>query len=144
VIWQLASAKREADPKNRDSADPKASPPRLELTYGLDSSMAQRLQDCYGQLAQLGYKIAGLETVRVAPEKSAGKRESPKPVPGASTSATKPVMAEKAAAEAPQPAEPAPSPRKARPKPETNPSPAIPAAPAPGVADRNPAFLPGL
>jgi hypothetical protein len=36
--------------------------------------MGRGLQACYGQLAQLGYKIAGLESVRPAPAKPAAEK----------------------------------------------------------------------
>jgi hypothetical protein len=141
VIWQLAATKRDPGSKSRDRAEPKASQPRLELTYSLDSSMAQRLQDCYGQLAQLGYKITGLEAVRAAPEKSAQGKEATKPVPAAP--APKPA-AETSVITAPPATEPPPPPRRARPKPDAPPVPTAPASAAPEPLDRNPSFLPGL
>jgi len=36
----------------------------VEFTCRLDSEVADKLQDCYGQLAKLGYKVAGLELLR--------------------------------------------------------------------------------
>jgi len=36
----------------------------VEFTCRLDSEVADRLQDCYGQLAKLGYKVTGLEVLR--------------------------------------------------------------------------------
>lgn len=50
LVWQPASAKGGAKP--------------VAMTYNLDSELAGRLQDCYGHLAELGYKVAGLELLR--------------------------------------------------------------------------------
>ena len=53
------------------------------MTSSLDSQLAQRLQDCYGHLAELGYKVAGLELVRpqaspaAGPEPEVAKSASP-------------------------------------------------------------------
>jgi hypothetical protein len=142
VIWHLPASKGATTGKGRGSADPKAPAPKLELTYGLDSTMAQRLQDCYGQLAQLGYKIAGLETVQVNPVKSAARNDPAKTVRPAAPEAAKPFMPEKAAVESLAAAEPPPA-RKARPKPET--PPARPEAlKSPSPEQPNPSFLPGI
>jgi hypothetical protein len=142
VIWHLPSAKNDANPNARGSSDPKSLPPRLELTYGLDSAMAQRLQDCYGQLAQLGYKIAGLDVIRADPEKPAREKTAIRPVATAAPIEPKPVAAEKQTGEGPQPSEPAPAPRKARARTETRIAPPDPARAAPEPP--NPSFLPGL
>jgi len=50
LIWQ-PSAKKEPQSE-------------VEFTCRLDSEVAGKLQDCYGQLAKLGYKVAGLEVLR--------------------------------------------------------------------------------
>ena len=39
------------------------------LNYPLDSVLADRLQDCYGHLAELGYKVVGLDLLKAPPEK---------------------------------------------------------------------------
>ena len=140
VIWQLAAAGRKPNPKGRDAADPKASQSRLELTYSLDSSMAQRLQDCYGQLAQLGYKITGLEAVRAAPEKSSGKKEPARLAPEPNIPASKPVTAESPASEPQKTAEPRPVPRKVRLEPVRVEA----AKPSLEPPHRDPSFLPGI
>jgi hypothetical protein len=55
------------------------------MTCRLDSEVADRLQDCYGQLAKLGFKVTGLEVLRPEPErpqpleKDAAPREAPSP-----------------------------------------------------------------
>jgi len=53
---------------------------KIELIYPLNSAVAERLQDCYGQLAKLGYKIVGLELLKpeLAPA-PADAEESPAP-----------------------------------------------------------------
>lgn len=52
----------------------------LEFTYALDSGVARRLQDCYGQLSQLGYKVVGLEIVTASrPIEATGKVAAPQP-----------------------------------------------------------------
>jgi hypothetical protein len=141
VIWQLAAGRPGTNPKGRNPADPKAEPPKLEFTYNLDSAMAQRLQDCYGQLAQLGYKIAGLDGIRPAPDKTADERDPAKPVSAKPEAPL--VVAEKSAGEPAKPVEPRPSPRKARAE-------AIPAKPEPvqptptEPSNRDPSFLPGI
>jgi hypothetical protein len=133
IVWQLAPAQSEGDPARPDKSGAKASPPRLELTYGLDSAIAQRLQDCYGQLAQLGYKIAGLDGIRSTPEKKAVIQEA-RPV------SPEPVANEKSAGEMPKPTEPRPKkPRVAI----AQPSPA-PSQPTPEPPNRDPSFLPGI
>lgn len=65
----------------------------VAMTYNLDSELAGRLQDCYGHLAELGYKVAGLELLRpevgkgTLDEKSPGKSAKAvppgQPAPGA-------------------------------------------------------------
>ena len=140
VIWQLAAAGRESGPKGRGPVDAKTASPRLELTYSLDSSMAQRLQDCYGQLAQLGYKITGLEAVRAIPEKPGREKKSPEAAPTPPTPAAAAESAEKSTAETPKAASLRPPPRKARPDP--GPLPVEAARPAPEPP--NPSFLPGI
>jgi len=50
LVWQPQSGKSRAK--------------EVAMTSSLDSQLAQRLQDCYGHLAELGYKVAGLELVR--------------------------------------------------------------------------------
>ncbi len=142
VIWHLPSAKAMPNAKDRGPADSKTTPPRLELTYGLDSAMAQRLQDCYGQLAQLGYRIAGLDAVRAAPEKSAGEKAAIKPEVAATSPGSRPVAAEKLAGESPQAAGSSPAPRRSRSKPEAVASPSEPSKPVPEPP--NPSFLPGI
>jgi hypothetical protein len=69
VIWQPAGTK---------------GPPRpVAMNYRLDSELAGRLQDCYSHLAELGYKVAGLELLvpQGAPAARPGTR-SPGPEPG--------------------------------------------------------------
>jgi hypothetical protein len=135
VIWQLAAGKRGPIPQGRNPSDPKAEPPKLEFTYNLDSAMAQRLQDCYGQLAQLGYKIAGLDAVHSIPGKFAHKKESAGPTP-----APKAEPLETAAIEPAKTTGSRHSPRKA--SPEANPS--DPARPVAEPPNRDPSFLPGI
>ena len=142
VVWHLPSAKSAPNAKDRGPTDPKAAPPRLELTYGLDSAMAQRLQDCYGQLAQLGYKIAGLDAVRALPGKSAGEKAAAIPEVAAASPGPKPVVAEKRPASRPRPPPRHPAPRRARSKPEAAVSPSEPIKPVPEPP--NPSFLPGI
>lgn len=142
VIWQLASTNHGPLQSSRDRVESKTPVPRLELTYGLDSSMADRLQACYGQLAQLGYEIAGLDAVRAAPEKSAASKKVPKPAPDAlPVKATQPNV-ERSPAEASRAPEPRSSPRKPRHE-------AVPARPEPDKPidespNRDPSLLPGL
>jgi len=50
---------------------------QIALTSSLDSQLAERLQDCYGHLAELGYKVAGLELVR--PGRQAAVKEGNEP-----------------------------------------------------------------
>jgi hypothetical protein len=141
VIWQLAAGKQGPTPQGRNPTDPKAEPPKLEFTYNLESSMARRLQDCYGQLAQLGYKIAGLEAIRTSPDKTAKEKDPAKPVPATPESAF--VASEKSVGEPSKPAEIRPSPRKSRAE-------AIPAKTEeiqpnkPESSNRDPSFLPGI
>jgi hypothetical protein len=141
VIWQLAAGKPGTNPQGRNPTDSKGEPPKLELTYNLDSAMAQRLQDCYGQLAQLGYKIAGLEAIRALPNKTANEKDSTKPVPATTKSTL--VVADKLASEPANPEEIRPSPRKAR----LEAGPAKPEAVQPNKTEpsnRDPSFLPGI
>jgi hypothetical protein len=49
----------------------------IAMTYNLDSELAGRLQDCYGHLAELGYKVAGLELLR--PEGGKGPADGKSP-----------------------------------------------------------------
>jgi hypothetical protein len=142
VIWQLTSAKPEVTSASRDPAGSKAEAPRLELTYRLDSTLAQRLQDCYGQLTQLGYKVAGLEAVQAAPEKPAAGKKPPRPSPEAPSPAAPAAVAEKPAAEIPKATEPKPSPRK--PRPEGTPVRTEPEKPGSEHPSRDPSFLPGM
>jgi hypothetical protein len=142
VIWHLPSPKHPSNAKQQRPADPKTAAPRLELTYGLDSAMAQRLQDCYGQLAQLGYKIAGLDAVHATPEKSAGGKIAAKSELAAALHESKPAAAEKPADGSPQPAAAPPALRRARSKPE--PAGAPPESIKPAAEPPNPSFLPGL
>jgi hypothetical protein len=142
VIWHLPAGKGAANPKDRGSSDPKAGPPRLELTYGLDSTMAQRLQDCYGQLAQLGYKIAGLDAIRAVPAKSAGEKVPTKAAAAALPSKPEPAAVEKIAGASPPVTAPSPPPRHARSKPDASATPPAPTKAPPEPP--NPSFLPGL
>jgi hypothetical protein len=52
LVWQPHSGKSKAK--------------EVATTSSLDSQLAQRLQDCYSHLAELGYKVAGLELLRPA------------------------------------------------------------------------------
>jgi hypothetical protein len=45
----------------------------VTITCALDSEVAQRLQDCYGQLAKLGHPVAGFEILSPKPEARAAK-----------------------------------------------------------------------
>ena len=137
VIWQLA-APLPAHAKDRDRANLKEGSPKLEFTYSLDSSTARRLQDCYGQLAQLGYKIAGLDAVRTPPEKSASKRESPE-----AAKSPKPGPTGKTSAETLNPSEPQSPPRKVRPE-VSAPPPESVKSPVPEPQSPDPSFLPGM
>jgi hypothetical protein len=58
---------------------PDAAQARLVLTYPLDSALARRLQDCYGELSKLGYKVADLGVLR--PE-AAKRPAAPEPEEG--------------------------------------------------------------
>jgi hypothetical protein len=145
VIWQMAAAARGPNSKGRDPAEAPAASPRLELTYGLDSATAQRLQACYGQLAQLGYKIAGLETVRAAPAKTASEKEAARPITAAPSLAPKPAPLEKSAGEPSRPAAAEPLPRQARPKAEASPVRPDPVkSTALEPSPPNSSFLPGI
>jgi len=144
VIWQLAPAKADSARNVPERTGAKANTSRLELTYSLDSALAQRLQDCYGQLAQLGYKIAGLDAVRATPEKSAAENSGQKSAAGKTepksaaeriaASATTETIVPVAAAK--------PSSRK--PRPEATPSPTEPEKLRPELPPRDPSFLPGI
>ena len=59
LVWRPATAGRDADP--------------VSFTCRLDSEVADRLQECYGQLARLGYKVTGLEALHPDPAKAAAK-----------------------------------------------------------------------
>lgn len=63
LIWQPAPAKGAAKP--------------VAMTYNLDSKLAGRLQECYGHLAELGYKVAGLELLRPSPEQAGKAGKTP-------------------------------------------------------------------
>jgi len=65
LIWQPAPAKGVAKP--------------VAMTYNLDSKLAGRLQECYGHLAELGYKVAGLELLRPSPEQAGKAPEKAEP-----------------------------------------------------------------
>jgi hypothetical protein len=132
VIWQLTPAKPEATAGSRDAAGAKAATPRLELTYRLDSTLAHKLQDCYGQLTQLGYKVAGLEAVQAAPEKPAAAKKTPRAAPSPAAPA----------AEIPKTAEARVAPRK--PRPEPAPVRTEPEKTGPDHPNRDPSFLPGI
>lgn len=148
VIWQLPIGKSASGPKDRDPSDPKRAPPRLELTYGLDSAMAARLQDCYGQLAQLGYKIAGLEAVQKAPEATVGDKESPQPTPeprpaspkGAPSAAHSAVETEKS----PETQQAGKEPRARKSRPDQASVRPNQAAPSPEEGDQRASLLPGI
>jgi hypothetical protein len=142
VIWQLTPAQPEAAAANRDPAGAKAATPRLELTYRLDSTLAHKLQDCYGQLTQLGYKVAGLEAVRTAPEKTASGKKPPRVAPAAASPAAPSAVAEKPMAEIPKATEPKTSPRK--PRPEAAPTRTEPEKPGDQRPNRDPSLLPGM
>jgi hypothetical protein len=142
VIWQLTPAKPETAGVSRDPAGAKAATPRLELTYRLDSTLAQRLQDCYGQLTQLGYKVAGLEAVQAAPEKPAAVKKAPRTSPAAPSPAAPSAVAEKPTAEIPKTNESKIPPRK--PRPEGVPVQAEPEKPGSEPPNRDPSFLPGI
>jgi hypothetical protein len=95
LVWQPAAGGSRAKP--------------IALTSSLDSQLAQRLEDCYGHLAELGYKVAGLELVR--PERKAEAKERSEPAAGR-------PPAEKPAEAAPRPRVP-----RARPAPAKEPRP---------------------
>ena len=66
----LASSLRQGacrTPRTAGRPIPRQPHPGWNSPMGWTPAMAQRLQDCYGQLAQLGYRIAGLDAVRTAP-----------------------------------------------------------------------------
>ncbi len=141
VIWQLAAIR--SDPgQSREAAGAKTAP-RLELTYGLDSAMGRRLQDCYGQLAQLGYKIAGLESVRPMPEKAALERGAKAPPADAVIILPPPAPLEPSpGSEREKPPEPKTTGRKPRAEaapPRAEPAKPIPEGPAPEAG-----LLPGI
>jgi hypothetical protein len=58
-------------------SDQKAPSSEVEFTCRLDSEVADKLQDCYGHLGKLGYKVTGLELLRAQPEKSVSIAKSP-------------------------------------------------------------------
>ena len=124
----------------RATLAPKGPLPGLELTYGLDSALAQRLQDCYGQLAQLGYKIAGLEAVRTEPEIPAAKMTPPSPAASAPSLPARPGLVETS----PDPAPRATEPRARKPRVPASPAPPEPGPPVPEPTQRDPNFLPGI
>jgi len=139
VIWQVAGSRRD---RERAPADATRPPPRLELTYGLDSAMAQRLQDCYGQLAQLGYRIADLGAVRAAPEKSAASPGPARAVASPAAPEAKIEAAEQPATEPAKAVRPRASPRPARPA--ASPGPVEPSPPVVPPPARDPGLLPGM
>jgi hypothetical protein len=47
--------------------------PPVSFTCRLDSEVADRLQECYGQLAKLGFKVTGLDVLHPGPSKTAPK-----------------------------------------------------------------------
>jgi hypothetical protein len=97
----------------------------LEFTYALDSGVAQRLQDCYGQLSQLGYKVVGLEIVTASrPIEVAGKTAAPQPSGADPKLAPDPKSAEPAA-ERPKAAAVRKRAAEAEPKPEVAPRPSL-------------------
>jgi hypothetical protein len=67
MIWQPAPGK--------------SKPREVAMTSSLDSQLAQRLQDCYGHLAELGYKVAGLELVRPAGKDASKPEAAPERAP---------------------------------------------------------------
>lgn len=77
--------------------------PDVELRYELDSDLGRRLQDCYGHLAKLGYKVVGIDLLRPAAaepkaaEGGAPLEKAPQPVtdPGQRTAASKDPLPEK-------------------------------------------------
>jgi hypothetical protein len=142
VIWQLTLTKTELKPAASTQDGSSASKSELKLTYSLDSLVAQRLQDCYGQLTQLGYKIADLDSVRAEPGKIASKKEIQAQAAELSPAPPIPVAVEGPACESSKPAETKSSPRKLRPEAVTvQTEPAKLSAPSP---DRAPTLLPGV
>jgi hypothetical protein len=59
LVWRPATGGADASP--------------VSFTCRLDSEVADRLQECYGQLAKLGYKVTGLEVLHAEPGKVAAK-----------------------------------------------------------------------
>jgi hypothetical protein len=88
----------------------------VALTCSLDSQLAQRLQDCYSHLAELGYKVAGLELLRPEASAAAGPARVPDPAAQPAVAAAIQPL-ESRAAEAPArqraPRQPRPAPSKA-------------------------------
>jgi hypothetical protein len=79
LIWQPAAAK--------DSLREKASRKSVAMTCKLDSELGRRLQDCYGHLAELGYKVAGLELLKPEAGPTARSEKSPEKAVAAKTAA---------------------------------------------------------
>jgi hypothetical protein len=87
LIWQPAGAK--------DSLREKASRKAVAMTCNLDSELGRRLQNCYGHLAELGYKVAGLELLKPEAEPAARPEKSPEKVSPAKMAAVASPEAEK-------------------------------------------------
>lgn len=81
-------------------------PAQLVLTYPLDSDAGRRLQACYSRLAELGYRVAGLDSLGPEAPSPAG---GPTPEPEMKAPAPKQRPIEAKAAEPQKPLEPAPS-----------------------------------
>jgi hypothetical protein len=115
VIWQLAPGRPPATPSTAGRSAETDSAPRIELTYRLDSGLARQLQACYGQLTQLGYKIADVESLRAVPEKPVAEKRARRAGPEAAApgqeasnapvQTERPIVPDKALAESARPAE---------------------------------------
>ncbi len=58
--------------------DPSGKSVSMERLHPLDSELARRLADCYGQLDALGYRVVGLDLL---PTASPGRTPAPDPLP---------------------------------------------------------------
>lgn len=77
LIWQAPGA--------RESAS------RVECLHPLDSELARRLGDCYGQLEKLGFRVVGLDLLRTSPSLPV-KPTGPAPEPDQPVTGPRPAL----------------------------------------------------
>jgi hypothetical protein len=90
-------------------------PAQVELHHRLDSDLAKRLQDCYGHLDRLGYKVVGLELLRANPRDPAQTPAEADPEKSPVHPVTAPGV--RAAGPAVKPATPSPEPAEKKDRP---------------------------